>query len=219
MRTEFSPADARRFYDRMGARQDAQGFYEDAALDLLIANGRFGSARSVVELGCGTGKLALRLLREVLPPNAEYTGIDLSPVMQRLAAGRLAAFGPRAHVLPTAGGVPLPLASGSADRFVATYVFDLLPPAALRNAVGEAFRVLEPAGLLCSVSITHGRRFPSSLLMKLWESVWRANPRLVGGCRPIELSAALEGERWEPLHRETAASRGISSEIVIARRR
>ena len=53
---------ARAFYDRFGKKQDCQSFYEDPALDELIAHASFEDARSVFEFGCGTGKFAARIL-------------------------------------------------------------------------------------------------------------------------------------------------------------
>lgn len=54
MTAYFSSEDARRFYDRFGAKQDGQGFYENAALNVLIQHGGFSDAQSVLEIGCGT---------------------------------------------------------------------------------------------------------------------------------------------------------------------
>ena len=70
MRTEFTPADARRFYDRFGSRQDTQGFYENPALDDLVKHANFERALSVLEFGCGTGSFARRLFEAVLPADA-----------------------------------------------------------------------------------------------------------------------------------------------------
>ncbi len=54
-------ADVVSCYDRFGRRQDPQGWYEDAALERLIALGRLAEARAVCEFGCGTGRLAAGL--------------------------------------------------------------------------------------------------------------------------------------------------------------
>ena len=70
--TSLSPTEAKEFYDRFGSRQDRQGFYEDAALDRLIRYGDFASSRRVFELGCGTGRLAHRLLTHELPEESFY---------------------------------------------------------------------------------------------------------------------------------------------------
>ena len=107
---------ARGIYDAFGARQDDQGWYEDAAFDAVIRHGGFETARSVVEFGCGTGKLAARLLAEALPGNARYLGLDISGTMANLARQRLQPWAGRAEVRQSDGGFDLP----PADRIVAT---------------------------------------------------------------------------------------------------
>lgn len=75
VRTQFTPDDARRFYDRFGSRQDTQGFYENPALDDLVKYADFEHARSVLEFGCGTGSFACRLFETVVPADARYIGL------------------------------------------------------------------------------------------------------------------------------------------------
>ncbi len=60
--------EARAFYDRFGRKQDWQSIYEGRALRDLIRGGAFERARSVLEIGCGTGSFAAELLAHRLPP-------------------------------------------------------------------------------------------------------------------------------------------------------
>ena len=66
---ELTHAQAAAFYDRFGSRQDLQRFYEDAAIDRLLANAALPQAHAVVEFGCGTGRLAARMLDGLLRPS------------------------------------------------------------------------------------------------------------------------------------------------------
>src|SRR6516225_9677400 len=66
---QFTPDDARHFYDRFGSWQDTQRFYENPAIDDLVKHTDLEHARSVMEFGCGTGSFARRLLETVLPPD------------------------------------------------------------------------------------------------------------------------------------------------------
>lgn len=84
----LSPMRLRTFYDRFGIRQDAQAFYEDAALDDLIAHASFEQAEGVFEFGCGTGRFALRLLKEYLPGSTSYLGIDISRTLIGICGSR-----------------------------------------------------------------------------------------------------------------------------------
>jgi len=153
----LSHAEARAFYDRMGAKQDTQAFYEDAATRDLVAHGHFEEARAVVEFGCGTGRFAKGLLEQHTPPTATYLGVDVSPRMVEIARGRLERFGNRASVQLTDGKPRIDAPDGSCDRFVSNYVFDLLSEADIAAVVSEAHRMLRPGGLICLASLSPGR--------------------------------------------------------------
>ena len=94
----LSPEQAKRFYDRLGSREDLQGFIENSGIYEMIAHAAFDSARSVFEFGCGTGALATRLLRRHLPADARYVGLDISTTMVSLARERLEPWSERARV-------------------------------------------------------------------------------------------------------------------------
>ena len=215
----LTPAEARAFYDRFGARQDGQAFYEDRALAALLAHGDFGQARAVVEFGFGTGRLAGRLLAEHLPYDAIYHGFDLSATMVGLARERLAPFGTRARLTQTDGATTLPLPPGAADRFVCTYVLDLLSDEDIREVLAEAHRLLRPEGLLCLAALTHGTRPFSHLLTWTWSRVQAFRPALVGGCRPIALTDHLPEAAWTTRYHAVVTAFAVPSEVIVAARR
>ncbi len=217
-RATLSHAEARRFYDRLGARQDAQAWYEDRATGELVRHGDFGAARRVFELGCGTGRFAQRLLSRHLPPDARYRGVDLSPTMVGLATKRLAGFGARAEVVLTDGSPPCGEPEHAYDRFVSSYVLDLLSEADIRAALREAHRILEPGGLLCLAGLCSGNGPGSRLVARAWTRLHALRPALVGGCRPIELLEFLDGTDWEIRHSARLAPFAIPSEVVVAER-
>ncbi len=218
VRTQFTPNDARQFYDRFGTRQDTQGFCENPALDDLVKHADFEHARSVLEFGCGTGSFARRLFKMVLPEDAHYLGLDISGTMIGLATGRLEPWQARAEVRQADGSPCIPLPNASVDRFLATYVFDLLDAAYSRHLIAEAHRVLIPGGLRCTVNLTHGTGAFSRFVSRLWTSMCDCFPRVVGGCRPVHLAEFLEPESWHIRHHRTLVSFGICSEILVAER-
>lgn len=211
----LTPAQARAFYDRFGRRQDAQAFYEDAALDELVAHAAFEQAERIFEFGCGTGRFALRLLTKHLSPSASYFGTDLSRTMVGIAEQRIAPYLARARVSQSDGSVRLALADRSIDRVVSTYVLDLLSETGIREAIAEARRVLVPGGKLCLVSLTDGVTFASRIVSALWSAVFRLNATLVGGCRPLRLDAFLDARSWSVDHRAVITRFGIPSEVLI----
>lgn len=208
---------ARRFYDRIGRLQDTQRFYEDPAVRWLVELGDFQQGQSVFELGCGTGRLAANLLDSVLPPGTRYVGVDVSPVMVRIASQRLSAWGDRAAVkLLEAPALSLPGDDDSFDRFLATYVFDLLSREHATALLEEAGRLLVPGGLIALISLTQGTTTSSRIVCSVWNAVALRWPSLVGGCRSIELTDLIAGPKWTVRHMEVVVRFGVPSEVVIA---
>jgi len=207
---------AKAFYDWLGARQDSQKFYEDAAVGDLIAHAAFGQAGSVFEFGCGTGRLAERLLSNDLPATCRYRAADVSSTMFRLAQKRLAHWGRRVTVAQTSGSMAVAAAAASCDRFVACYVLDLLSEDDIRQLIAEAHRVLAPGGLLCTVGLTHGTSLAAKTVGALWAALFKINPKLVGGCRAVEVTDFLSDARWSVRYANTVSRFGISSEVVVA---
>jgi len=214
MRT-LSIEEARAFYDKFGRKQDRQAFYEAPALEALRANLDLSGARSVFEFGCGTGRFAAELLRVALSPDARYLGVDVSATMLRIASERLAPFAPRATVLPADGAPRFPVADASVDRVISTYVLDLLPEASIREALGEARRVLGTGGSMGLVGITAGTTPLSRVVMGAWSRISVRRPRWVGGCRPLDL-AGLLGTAWRIRFRRVVVAWGIASEVLVA---
>jgi len=210
--------EVRAFYNRFGALQDRQAFYEDIATRDLVAHANFEQARTVFEFGCGTGRFAADLLSHRLAENSSYTGCDLSATMVGLARGRLAQFGARAQVQSTDGTLHLAASDAAFDRFVSNYVLDLLPSNDIVLLLAEAHRVLTADGRLCLVSGTHGVTAVSRFVSSAWARLHRLRPALVGGCRPIELLDFLDEHDWEVEYRNVVIGFGIPSEVVVGRK-
>lgn len=214
----LSHQEARRTYDRIGSRQDSQGFYEDRATSLVLLHGEFTSAEFVFEFGCGTGRFALRLFEEFLSDMARYRGVDVSPEMVRLAQTRLASHSIRAEVILTEGEPPVDEPAAYYDRFVSNYVFDLLSHEDIRAVLREAHRMLRPDGLLCLSGISSGSSFVSRIVAGVVSWIQSLRPSLVGGCRPVDLLPFLLQSEWQVLHHSKVVAFGFSSEVLVAKR-
>ncbi|HEV2368904.1 MAG TPA: class I SAM-dependent methyltransferase, partial [Acidimicrobiales bacterium] len=140
------PSVAATVYDRIGRFQNTQAPIERAAVERLITAGALHDAGAVFELGCGTGKLARRLLAEVLPGTATYLGGDVSPRMVALARRQVAPWSSRAEVVQLDGTLPLPGSDRSVNRFIAAYVFDLLEHDYAKGVLRDAHRLLAEGG-------------------------------------------------------------------------
>lgn len=214
----LSPTLAARLYDRIGRLQDTQAPIERAALDRLVTAGDLRHATAVFELGCGTGTFASRILRDVLPESCSYVGADVSPHMVSLARQSVASWPTRAKIVQLDGSLPLPCDDCSVDRFVATYVLDLLEPQYAKQSLGDAHRILVDGGLLCATSLTYGQSRLGRLVANTWYSIWQLTPQIVGGCRPITIVDLLNQARWSIQEDSIIESWGIPSEVLIAMR-
>ncbi len=212
----ISHEEARQVYDRIGSWVDTLALYEDVATRDLTRNGRFDSAEAIFEFGCGTGRFAKMLLRDHLSPTASYRAFDVSRKMVALARAKLAPFEERVQIILSEGGPPTAEPAGSCDRFVSNYVFDLLSESDIAAVFSEAHRMLRPGGLLCLSSLSPARGPISRTCMGAWSFVHRRRPRLVGGCRAIELLPFLSDRPWRLLHHRAIAPLGIPFEVVIA---
>ncbi|OYV88219.1 MAG: hypothetical protein B7Z63_00995, partial [Ignavibacteriae bacterium 37-53-5] len=203
----LTAAEAKRFYDSIGKKQDIQ-FYENRALKALISYSEFHSARNVFEFGCGTGRFAVELLTRHLSEECTYRGIDISETMTGLCNERLAGWRNRASVELVSGAIKIDAADNMYDRFVSTYVFDLLSDSDMREALNEAHRVLRPGGLLCVVSLTRGDTPFCRFVSSAWTRFFTYRPYWVGGCRPIDAGRSLDKTRWDTVHDEVISAFG-----------
>ena len=208
--------EARKYYDAWGGRQDTQSFYEDAAVDELIKYASFEHVERLFELGCGTGRLAKRLLTDQLPATAHYQGMELSQTMTQIARERLAAYGERVQVNLSDGSLKFSIPDQSIDCFLATYVLDLLTLEDIAAVLTEAHRCLKADGKLCLVGLTFGQSAIPRLVSWGWELIHAIRPSIVGGCRPIQIIKRLPENQWRVQHQSIVAKSGISSEVLVA---
>jgi SAM-dependent methyltransferase len=109
---------------------------------LLIEAIPMGSRR-ILDVGCGTGTLAI-LLKEHFP-NAEVVGLDGDPQVLDIARRKLRAA--RVDVALMEGmAQELPFDSESFDRAVSSLVFHHMTTDVKRRALAAIHRVLEPGG-------------------------------------------------------------------------
>jgi ubiquinone/menaquinone biosynthesis C-methylase UbiE len=100
----------------------------------------------VLDLACGTGR-TLRQLRGAMP-EAQLIGLDLSGAYLRQANRWLSQLPGELPQLVQGNAEALPFADGSIQAITCVFLLHELPPAARVNVLAEAYRVLEPGGVL-----------------------------------------------------------------------
>ena len=129
-----------RFFDPLVRLSRERRFKE-----LLLDQAAIEPGQRVLDLGCGTGTLAIDAKRH--QPDAEVVGLDADPEM--LAQARSKAEGAGMELELTEGfSTELPYEDASYDRVLSTLFFHHLDPEPKRVTAREIARVLRPGGEL-----------------------------------------------------------------------
>lgn len=152
-------------FERAAGYYDATRGYppgvEAGVADALRRAGRLDESSDVLEVGVGTGRIALPLARHV----RSVAGVDLArPMLARLRDKRR-----DEPVLPVvARATALPFPAARFDAVVGVHIFHLI--ADWRGALAEVRRVLRPGGRLLAGSDDY-------LLRDVWQAVNAVVPR------------------------------------------
>jgi SAM-dependent methyltransferase len=160
---------------------------EDTAIAALIREvGKLNSSSRVMEVGVGTGRIALPLAKLV----GQVVGVDLARAMLK----RLQSKQTDEPIQVVEGDATrLPFASNSVDAVLTVHIFHLIPT--WQQVVNEVARVLRPGGLL----IDGGGG--STSFDPLWE-IWnqqRPESRLAAGARSNDLYIYLIEQGWRQI--------------------
>jgi ubiquinone/menaquinone biosynthesis C-methylase UbiE len=187
-------------FDRVASQYDAtRGYPPDVARQIasgLVRLGELPPGARVLEIGIGTGRIALPLVEQ----GVSVTGIDIAPLMlEQLQANYEATRG--AATAPSAWGTlmtqvadmtALPFADATFDAVIAVHVLHLVPE--WRRALGEALRVIRSGGSFLlgqDVTATNGVNFQ---IQDKWLQIVREL-----GARPERVGARSYGEIVEAL--------------------
>lgn len=115
------------------------------ALDPLIAQAQIEPAHAVLDVGCGTGTLAVDVKRRF--PSVQMTGVDPDPGALDIAR-RKAAHAAVAVRFDQAFGDALPYGDDSFDRVFSSMMFHHVAGDDRQKLLAEIYRVLKPGGRL-----------------------------------------------------------------------
>ncbi len=98
----------------------------------------------LLDLGCGTGRMLAQIA--IAHPELRLCGLDLSPYYLQVARAALADVADVSFF--TENAERLPFRDGYFGILTSVYLFHELPRPARRRVIAEAYRVLQPGGLL-----------------------------------------------------------------------
>ena len=130
----------------------------------LIEQAGIRSGQRVLDIGCGTGSLAIMLKRD--KPSVEVVGLDPDPNALEIARRKAAQDGaPIDFVQGFADAVDRP--SGTFDRVLSSLMLHHLTAEDRRATLAEVFRVLKPNGEFHVVDFTVTERNPRGAIARL----------------------------------------------------
>jgi ubiquinone/menaquinone biosynthesis C-methylase UbiE len=167
-----------RWYDLLAA---ALTLGRDRQLrERLATLARLTAGESVLDVGCGTGTLALAAKRAVGDAGS-VVGVDASADMIALATAKASRSG-TAVSFRTAAAERLPFADATFDVVLSTLMLHHLPAPLRRECVREALRVLRPGGRMLVVDFSAPSTRRGGLLSRLHRH---------GGVPPDAIAALL----------------------------
>lgn len=117
----------------------------------VAADAAAPAGQDVLDVGCGTGDLAIALARRGV---RRVVGVDFSPGMLAAAGEKIRRLGPSGRVFLVEGdALALPFPDASFDRVTSGFLLRNLADLAL--ALTEMRRVLRPGGRVICLEITH----------------------------------------------------------------
>lgn len=133
------------FFDRLAPSWDAEQVNRDAVISQILDNADVRAGQDVLDVACGTGVVFAHYLRRGVK---SVTGIDISPEMARIAAGK---YADRPAIRVVCGDVEEAAFDRLFDRVVVYNAFPHFPDG--RRLVERLAGLLKAGGRL---TIAHG---------------------------------------------------------------
>ncbi|MBR8837186.1 MAG: class I SAM-dependent methyltransferase [Stigonema ocellatum SAG 48.90 = DSM 106950] len=154
------------------------------------------SVDSILEIGCGYGRIPLFLSKEKNLRCQKYYGVDISePLLRRLLKCKQEYdFFPGAEFNIICDSAELlPLEDNSIDLAISNCVFMHIPDAQIRNLLVEISRVLKPGGIFVFNHSFHNKSCPSHIIHNFVRrlNIFKQNPVYLKQYSADEIKAML----------------------------
>jgi len=144
---------------------------------LLIKQANIQPGHKVLDLGCGTGTLAM--MAKATQPEAEVTGLDADPEMLHMAIAKSAEQN-IAVKFDVGFAHELPYPDASFDRVLSSIMIHHLKTPEKKKAAYEVFRVLKPGGELHIIDFGKPVTWYGKLLGQFLHGFEEANDNIDG---------------------------------------
>ncbi|HEV2545966.1 MAG TPA: methyltransferase domain-containing protein [Stellaceae bacterium] len=203
-----------RVYDKLSGIYDVWGkLTESRARDRAIELAAIEDGKDILEVAVGTGLAFYEIVKR--NPHGHNLGIDLSAGMLEKAKNRMRQLPGAKYALAVGTAFDLPSPTESVDLLVNNYMFDLISCADMDRVLAEFRRVLKKGGKLILVNMTIGATLGSNL----YDRIYRVSPKIMGGCRGVELTDRLREHGFAVEVREYHQQMLFPSEVILARKR
>jgi ubiquinone/menaquinone biosynthesis C-methylase UbiE len=180
----------RDLYDFLSYFYDFFTQYEEGARKIALAIADVRESFKVLDVGCGTGKTLIELAEKVTPAG-ELCGLNLSSRMIGKTRKLLLSRSLWRQVnLVLGDATHCPFRDAGFDLVFNSYMLDLVDGSMIPKVLSEFRRVLKATGRLVLVNLTKGSKWYDN--MTLYEWIYKHNPTLLGGCRPVVLEPYLQ---------------------------
>jgi len=218
MQSSIKKLDARVSQSEIGQVYDGiAGIYnlwgkltESHARDRALELAEIQDGQHILEVAVGTGLAFYEIVRR--NPYGRNLGIDMSKGMLEKAEQRLGTLGQMNYSLRVGTAFDLQLENESVDILMNNYMFDLIAFEDMGRVLVEFRRVLRKGGKLILVNMTRGERWGS----QIYDWIYNRSPKLMGGCRGVELSDKLQQYDFQVDVREYYQQLLFPSEVIRA---
>ena len=159
---------------------------EQAIKRRLIQEAGIQPGQSVLDLGCGTGTLAIMVKQSI--PAATVTGLDGDPNVLEIARTKAVRAGVNL-TLDLGMAYQLPYQDRSFDRVLSSLVFHHLATDDKRKTMGEVYRILRPGGEFYLLDLGRPHRM-YGYVISIWDRWLERAGDNVRGLLPVMMREA-----------------------------
>jgi ubiquinone/menaquinone biosynthesis C-methylase UbiE len=200
-------------YDALSGIYDLWGtLTESRARNRALELAEIKNGQNILEVAVGTGLAFYEIVKR--NPDGTNIGIDISNGMLQKARKRLSRLSGAGYKLKLGSVFNLQEADARFDLIMNNYMFDLISFDEMDIVLKEFKRVLKKDGKLVLVNMTVGEKFGSGI----YDLMYRVSPKMMGGCRGIELSEKLSRHGFQVKSREYYQQLLFPSEVILAQK-